>query len=333
VPAFAATPSALAAGPAYHVTDKLHLDGDVRWDYLSFDSAHKRLFITRGDHVDVFDTVAKKVIGTIPDTHGVHGVALAPDLDRGYTSNGQDNTITVFELSTLKVLATVRTGERPDAIIYDAYTRRVFTANAKGQSLTAIDAINYLEMGTVALIGKPEFTVVDGKGLLFANIEDKNLVVAVNTRKLMVTRSYDVSGACFEPAGLAIDGATDRLFVSCHNTTMTVVDAYFGGRILSGLPIGRGTDAAVYDNGAKLAFSSNGDGTLTVIGLDSAGNYAVQQTVATMPGARTMALDPVSHILYLVSAEFEPAAAETGQQAAGRPRFKPGTFTLLVIAP
>jgi YVTN family beta-propeller protein len=325
----------IAADPAYRVTEKLHLDGDVRWDYLSFDAAHKHLFVTRGDHVDVFDTVGKRVIGTIPDTHGVHGVALAPELDRGFTSNGQDNTVTVFELATLKVLATIAVGERPDAIVYDPDTRRVFSANAKGQSLTAIDAVGGSVLGTVALGGKPEFAVVDGAGLLFVNIEDKSQLLTVDTRKLRIFRSYDLSSACREPAGLAIESASKRLFVTCHNDMMAVIDTYVGGRLIAAVPIGHSSDAAIYDNEAKLAFSSNGDGTLTVVGTDAAGKYAARQTLNTMPGARTMALDPMSHAIYLVSAESDrPVSAPAAEQKeASRPRFKPGTFTLLIVSP
>jgi YVTN family beta-propeller protein len=325
----------LAAETAYRVVERLHLDGDVKWDYLSFDAVHQRLFVTRGDHVDVFDVAAKQVIGSIPDTHGVHGVALAPDLDRGYASNGQDNTVTVFDLASLTVLATVATGERPDAIVYDARTKRVFTGNAKGHSITAIDAVNYRVIGSIALTGKPEFAVVDGSGLLYINIEDKSQMVTVDTKNLNVTRYYDMSYACSNPSGLAIDTGNSRLFVTCHNDVMAVVDAFLGGRILDALPIGHSSDAAVYDIGVNLAFSSNDDGTLTVIGSKGPNHYQVMQTLATMPGARTMALDPATHKLYLVSAEIEPAitGSGAGEKESRRPRFKAGTFTLLVVSP
>jgi YVTN family beta-propeller protein len=330
---FVAALPASAAPLNYHVTDRVHLDGDVRWDYLSFDATHHRLFITRGDHVDVFDVASKQVVGTIPDTHGVHGVALAPDLDRGFTSNGQDNAVTVFELSTLKVVAKVPVGERPDAIVYDPLTKRVFTANAKGQSLTPVDAATLHPEAAIPLAGKPEFTVVDGKGLLFVNIEDKNTIAVVDTKALRLIRTYDLSSACNEPAGLAIDRQTERLWATCHNQAMVVVDAGYGGRILQGLPTGRGSDAAVFDDKAKLGFSSNGDGTLTVVGEDSPNKFSVWQTVSTMTGARTMALDPESHALYLVTGELEPAPPADPKQAPARPRFKPGSFTVLVVSP
>jgi YVTN family beta-propeller protein len=322
-----------AAAPNYHLTDRVHLDGDVRWDYLSFDATRHRLFITRGDHVDAFDVMSKKVVGTIPDTHGVHGVALAPELDRGFTSNGQDNAVTVFELSTLKVLAKVPVGERPDAIVYDPATKHVFTANARGQSLTPVDATTLHPEAAIPLAGKPEFTVVNGKGLLFVNIEDKNMVAVIDTRSQRLIRSYDLSAACDEPAGLAIDLQTQRLWTTCHNQTMVVVDAGYGGRLLNGLPIGRGSDAAIFDQQARLGFSSNGDGTLTVAGEDSPNKFSVWQTVSTMPGARTMALDPETHVIYLVTGELEPAPPADPKQPPARPRFKPGSFTLLVVSP
>jgi YVTN family beta-propeller protein len=329
---FAALP-APAAQLNYHLTDRVHLDGDVRWDYLSFDAGHHRLFITRGDHVDAFDVASRKIVGTIPGTHGVHGVALAPELDRGFTSNGQDNAVTAFQLSTLKVLATVPVGERPDAIVYDPATKRVFTANAVGQSLTVVDAATLHPDATIPLSGKPEFAVVDGKGLLFVNIEDKNVIAVFDTKSLRFIRSYDLSSDCKEPAGLAIDHQTQRLWVTCHNQVMLVVDAAYGGRLLQGLPTGRGSDAAVFDDNARLGFSSNGDGTLTVAGEDSTNKFSVWQTVNTMPGARTMALDPESHTLYLVTGEFEPAPPKEPGKAAERPRFKPGSFTVLVVSP
>jgi YVTN family beta-propeller protein len=325
---------AIAAAPAYHVAETLRLSGDVRWDYLSVDSANHHLFLTRGDHVDVFDVVGKHVAGVIPDTHGVHGVAVAPELNRGFTSNGQDNTVTVFALDTLKVLATVGTGERPDAIVYDPHSKRVFTANAKSQSLTAIDASNEQVVGSVPLPGKPETAVVDGKGRLFVVIEDKNQLLAVDTQSLAVTGRYDIAAECDEPAGLAIDVAARKLFASCHNSKMAVIDADTG-KIVAAVPIGRSTDAAAYDSGAGLAFSSNGDGTLTAIGLDSSGKYAVAQTVTTMRGARTMALDPATHMVYLVAAEYDTSTppADSASKQPTRPRLKPGTFTLIIVAP
>ncbi|WP_394781122.1 YncE family protein [Undibacterium sp.] len=323
--------ASMAAGLNYHVADTQILEGDVKWDYLTFDAGQKRLFITRGDHVDVFDIAAKKVTATIAGTNGVHGVALAPEIDRGFTSNGKDNSVTIFELSTLKVLATVAVDKKPDAIIYDAASKRVFSANGDSLNLTAIDPIKQEKIGTIELGGKPEFTVVDGKGKLFVNLEDKNQLVAVDTIKMAVLKKYDLSAVCDEPAGLSIDLSTQSLFAGCHNEKMAVVNGNTG-KVLATPAIGKGSDATAYDAARKLAFSSNGDGTLTIIGKAKKGAYAVRQTVKTMPTARTMALDPSTHTIYLVAAQTE-AADSSDKSANQRPKLKPGTFTLITVAP
>jgi YVTN family beta-propeller protein len=312
-----------AAEPAYHVTHQEVLPGDVKWDYLTYDAGSGRLFITRGDHVDVYDTALGRVVGTIPDTQGVHGVAPAPDVNRGFTSNGRSDTVTVFELSSLKVLGTLATGKKPDAIVYDTFTQRVFAANGDSGSLTVIDAANSKVLATLDIGGKLEFAAVDGKGLLYVNVEDRNALVVVDTVKLAVVAQYDLSAVCTEPAGLAIDPATERLFVGCRNQKMAVVSGTTG-EILATVPIGKGCDATVYDPELKLAFSSNGEGTLTIISADT---YTVTQTLATQPTARTMALDIASHRIYTVAADTE-APSTVGV----RPRLKPGTFTLLTVS-
>ena len=312
-----------AAGPAYHVTSKNILPGNVKWDYLTYDVGSKRLFITRGDHVDVYDTTLGRVVGSIADTPGVHGVALAPGLNRGFTSNGRSNTVTVFELSSLKVLATLPAGKKPDAIVYDPFTKRVFAANGESGTLTTIDAARSEVLATVNIGGKLEFAAVDGKGRLYVNVESKNALAVVDTVKLSVVARHDLSATCDEPAGLAIDPATERLFVGCRNQKMAVVSGETG-EILATIPIGKGCDATAYDTGLKLAFSSNGEGTLTIISADT---YAVRQTLATQPTARTMALDDASHRIYTVAADRDAASA-----AGVRPRLTPGTFTLLTVS-
>ncbi|MEJ0047562.1 MAG: hypothetical protein WDN04_16640 [Rhodospirillales bacterium] len=316
-----------AASPTYRLADSQRLEGNVRWDYLTYEPARHRLFITRGDHVDVFDAATKRVTGMIADTRGVHGVALAPELDQGYTSNGQDNTVTVFTLSTLRTTATIATGERPDAIVYDGASKRVFTANAKSEDLTAIDTGTDKAAGTTAVGGKPEFMAVDGKGKLFVNIESKNQLVVVDTHTLSVLHRFDVA-ACDEPAGLAIDRASEHLFMTCHNQKMVVVDGN-DGKVIAALPIGRGSDAATFDEGAGLASVPMAMAPLTVVGRDG-GHYAVKQNVSTMRGARTMALDPESHAIYLVSAQ---AAPSDPAKPAARPALIDGTFTLLTVLP
>lgn len=318
---------AQAADQAYGLIARQVLDGPVRWDYLSVDSAHHRVFLTRGDHVDVFDTGSKTVIGSIAGTAGVHGVAVAPERDRGYTSNGGSDSVTVFMLSSLKEVATVNVGGKPDSIVYDAKTGRVFVANAKDKSLSVVDADSNKLVNTIALPSLPETAVVDGKGRLYVALEDKNAIAVIDTEAMKMLRQYDVSAVCDEPAGLAIDPATERLFAGCHNRKMAIVDG-LTGKVLAAPAIGEGNDATAFDPVRKLAFASNGEGTLTVI--DGNAPYQVLQTIATMPRARTMALDPVSHAIFVVAAETVAQAPQSGKT---RPAVKPGTFTLLTIAP
>lgn len=315
-----------AADAAYHVTARQVIEGPVRWDYLSVNSARHQVFLTRGDHVDVFDAQSKAVVGTIAHTEGVHGVAVAADLDRGYTSNGFTNSVTVFELSSLKPVATVSVGGKPDSIVYDPASKRVFVANAKDKSLSVIDAATNRMIKTISLHGTPETAVVNGKGQLFVAIEDKNAIAVVDTGAMAVLHQYDIASDCDEPAGLAIDAASDRLFAGCHNAKMAVVDGRTG-KVLAAPAIGKGNDATAYDPVLKRAFASNGEGTMTVV--DGIAPYAVLQTVQTMQRARTMTLDPESHQIYLAAAEAEPGAVAAG----ARPTLKPGTFTLLTVAP
>jgi DNA-binding beta-propeller fold protein YncE len=324
--------SAFAEDAGYRVTDKQHLEGDIKWDYLIVDAGHRHLFISNGDRVEVFDVDKKQIVGAITNTHGVHGIALAPDLDRGFTSNGKDNNVTIFELSTLKIIGNSQTEKKPDGIVYDPSSKRVFAANGESGSLTPVDALTGKSLTAIPLGGKPEFVAVDGKGRLFVNIEDKNELVVVDTQKLAITHRYDLSASCDEPAGLSIDPDSQRLFVGCHNQKMTIVDANTG-KILDSLPIGRGNDATAYDATSRLVFSSNGDGTLNVISSLDATHYQIRQTVNTLPGARTLAIDPVSHKVYLVTAETEPAEATTQPKESHRPRFKPDTFTLITVSP
>jgi YVTN family beta-propeller protein len=324
--------AAFAAGINYRVIDTTHLPGGIKWDYLTYDAGSHRLFITHGDAVDVFDTTEKKIVGTVTDTNGVHGVALAPDIGRGFTSNGKTNTVTIFGLSSFKPIGTVPTEKKPDAIVYDAATKRVFAANGESDSISVIDAVAGKNAGTISLDGKPEFEVVDGKGRLFVNLEDKNQIAAVDTQKLKVIANYNLAPDCEEPSGLSIDTEKERLFASCHNEKMVVVNGN-DGKIMSVLPIGKGTDATSFDPGSHLAFSSNGDGTLTVIGDNEADKYKVQQVVKTLPTARTMALDPISHQIYLVAAEIDHVDQPTEQQPHPRPQLKADTFTLITVAP
>jgi len=281
----------------------------------------------RGNSVDVLDVSMQKIIGSIPDTAGVHGVALASVLGRGFISDGAANTVTIFDLTTLQTVATVPTGTEPDAIVYDPLTKRVFTANGDSNDVTAIDAVTGSVINTIKLGGKPEFAVVDGRGRIYINVEDMSQLVVIDSQNLKVVEYYNLSPNCDSPTGLAIDNEKHRLFSVCSNQAMIVVQADTG-KILDTLPIGAHSDAAVFDPKTKLAFSANGDGTLTVVGASSADRYKVLQTIPTTLTARTMALNPITHKLYLAAAEVDGIDPTTT-----RPHIKPDSFMILTVGP
>ena len=309
----------------YKVANRVTLGGEGGWDYLTYDKDAHRLFITRGTHVMVVDANALKVTGDIPDLSGIHGVALAPELDRGFISNGGDNTVTIFDLKTLKKLDSVKVGERPDAILYDPFTKRVFTFNARSKDSTAVDAASGKVVGTVALDGKPEFPATDSAGKVFVNIEDKNQIAEIDAAKLTVLNTWAVN-PCQEPSALAFDRARHRLFTGCGNKMMVVVDSS-SGKVVTTVPIGEGVDAGRFNPNTQEVFMSCGDGVLTVIHEDSADKYTVTQNVPTAKGARTMAMDYESTTAYLVTAQRDPKPPAPGQ----RPAMIPGSFELIVV--
>jgi YVTN family beta-propeller protein len=328
--AAAAFPLRGGAAPAvnYQLAHTFALPGDGGWDYLSYDPAGKRLFVSRGTRVMVIDPAAGTVLAEIPDTPGVHGIALAPDLGKGFTSNGRDNSVSVFDLKTLKVTGKVTIdAKNPDAIVYDPASKRVFTGNGGSGTVTAIDAATNTVVGNVALPGRPEFGAA-GNGMVYFNIEDKNEVVAIDARKNTLVSTWPL-GTCDGPSGLSMDVAHHRLFSGCHNKVMMVVNSD-NGAIVATLPIGQGTDATAFDPGAQLAFSSNGDGTLTVAHEDSPGAIAVVQNATTQAGARTLAVDANTHDVYLVTAQFTLGTPAPGQTRPSR-TMVPGSFTLLVM--
>jgi YVTN family beta-propeller protein len=316
-----------AADPGYKVIKKFAIGGDGGWDYLTMDSAAHRLYVTRFNRVMVIDAEDGKVVGEIPGTTGVHGVALVPESNHGYTSNGGDGSVTVFDLKTLKEVAKIKVGARPDAIIYDPASARVFTFNAGSKDATAIDVKTEKVAGTVKLEGKPEAAVADEKGMVFVNLEDKNQVLAFDSKELTVKNRWTLEG-CEEPAGMAMDRANRRLFVTCHNEKMAVLDADTG-KIVATPAIGKGTDACSFDPDTKLAFSSNGDGTLTVVEEESPDKFTVVANVKTEPGARTMALDSKTHSIYLCTAKQKPPAPGA---KPGRRAFEPNSFVVLVVS-
>ncbi len=318
-----------AAEPGYHVAKKLHLGGDGGWDYLTVDSAARRLYISRSTHVMVVDIDTDKVVGDIPDTPGVHGIALAPELKHGFISNGKADRATIFDLDTLKVLGQVKTGTNPDAILYDPALKRVFTFNGKSNDATVFDALSAKVLGTIALGGKPEFAATDGKGRVYVNIENTSEVVEIDSRKLAVMKRSSLK-PCEEPTGMAIDAKHHRIFSGCHSKVMAVLDTETG-KVIAFVPIGEGVDGNGFDPATGLAFSSNGDGTLSVVREASPGKFEVVETVTTQRGSRTMAIDPQTHTLYLPAAEFAPPPLPTPETPKPRPIMIKDSFAVLVV--
>ena len=331
-PAHASAQATPQGGPSgYRIATQHVFGGEGGWDYLALDTAGHRLFITRSDRVVVVDPSTGKVLGEIPGLKRGHGVAFAYPTGRGFVTSGSDSTVTMFDLKTLAVLGHTKAAIDDDAVLYDPASGRVFTFNGDAGSATAIDAKSGAKIGDVDLGGKPEFGVTDGVGHLFVNIEDKGEVVEIDPKRLSVVRRWSIA-PCEEPSGLAIDVKNARLFSVCRSKVMAISDAR-AGKLVTTVPIGAGVDAARYDAATHRAFASNGDGTLTVVAQDGPDTYHVVQTVETMPGARTMELDPVSHRVYTVSAKFGPAPAATKDNPRRRPPMIPGSFTLLTIQP
>ena len=321
-PPVAAAPAAFAP---YHLVKTVPLPGDGGWDYLTVDSAARRIYISHSTHVSVVDIDTGAIIGDIADTSGVHGIAVDPKSGHGFTSNGRDSTVTMFDLKTLKALKQIPVGDGPDGIVFDPSSRRVFTFNGKGQSSTAIDADTGTVAGTIALPGRPEFPVADGKGHVYDNIEDKSEIVDIDTRTLTVVHTWPTAPG-ESPSGLTMDTKTRRLFSVCDNQKLVVMDADTG-KVVSTPAIGNGPDAARFDSATNLVFSPNGqDGTMTILSEQTPDSYAVVQTLTTQKGARTMALDGKTHLILTVTATPQPAAPGENPR---RRRYVPGSFVLL----
>jgi len=307
------------AAPGYKVVKTWKLGGDGGWDYITVDGDGHRLFIARSNRVLVVDEESGKLLAEIPDTPGVHGVALVPELGRGFISAGGEDAVVIFDLKSLKVLNKMKVGSRPDAIIYDPFAKRVFTFNARSQDTTAVDAAKGEVVGTLALGGKPEYSVSDGKGTMWVNIEDTSELVQFDPQKLAVKARWKMAG-CQEPTGLSFDAKSRRLFAGCGNKTMAIMDADSGKEIAT-LPIGDGCDGTAFDPEYKLAFASAHDGTLTVIRQDSPDKFTVAETVQTQSGARTLGLDPETHQVFTVTAKTLPER-----------KVEPDTFVVIVVA-
>ncbi len=286
---------------SYHITKKIPIPGQGGWDYLTVDEGARRLYVSHGTRVEVLDVDSGAIVGKVEKTPGVHGIAIAPELGRGFVSNGQSSTVTIFDLKTLKTIAEVRVGKKPDAIIYDPATSRVFAFNGDGNSATAIQGADGKVAGTVDLGGGPEFAVADGSGYVYNNIEDASLVLKINARSLKVEQRW-ATAPCEAPSSIAMDRPNRRLFIGCRSKVMAVMNADTG-QVITTLPIGDHVDATAFDPESRLIFNSNGEGTITLIHEDSPDKYSIVETVKTVPKAKTMALDLKTHQLFLSTAE------------------------------
>jgi len=295
--------AAAQAADSYHITQKIPVAGQGGWDYLAVDEGGRRLYVSHGTQVEVLDVDSGTIVGKIEKTPGVHGIAIAPELGRGFVSNGQSSTVTIFDLKTLKTIAEVPVGKKPDAIIYDPATSRVFAFNGDSNSATAIQAADGKVVGTVDLGGGPEFAVADGSGYVYDNVEDASLVLKINSRTLKVEQRWPTA-PCASPSSIAMDQSNRRLFIGCRSKVMAVMNADTG-QVIATLPIGDHVDATAFDPTSRLVFNSNGEGTLTVIRHDSPDKYTVVENVKTVPKAKTMALDPKTHRLFLSTAEAD----------------------------
>ena len=315
----------------YKVSGRIPLGGEGGWDYLFADSANGQLYVSHGTQVEVVDLASEKPVAKITGMKRIHGIAVANELNRGYISDGGDDVVLIFDLKSNAVLQKVPAGKNPDGILYDPYSRRVFAFNGRSNDVTAIDAASGKVAGTIALDGKPEFPVSDGKGNVYANIEDKSEIVQLDPQTLKVKRTWPLS-PCEEPSGLAIDLEARRLFSVCSNNKMAVVNAD-SGQVIATVAIGDGPDAAAYDPGSKLVFSSNGSGTLTVVGQSSPDKYSVLENVPTERSARTMTLDTRTHKIYLSAAQLGATPEATADNPHPRPNIVPDSFHILVVSP
>lgn len=315
----------------YKIEQRIPIDSNGSWDYTSVDEHLNRLYVSHGTMVQVVDLGTSKVMATIPNTWGVHGIALADEFNKGFISDGKDSSVTIFDLNTNATITKIQvTGQKPDAIVYDDVTKRVFTMNGKTNNATAINAKTNTVVGTIPLDGKPEFCVADGKGMLFVNLEDKNAIEEIDAKTMKVIKQWSIAPGD-GPSGLAIDKKNRRLFSVCDKL-MVISDADKGS-VVTTLIIGDGPDAAAFDPGLKRVYSSNSDGTMTVVSEESADSYKVLENVATQPRARTMALNTKTHHLYLPTADFMPLHPIKAGEEKPKPKPKPGTFEVLDIAP
>ena len=318
--------TAIMAQSNYKIVNKIHVEGEGGWDYLNVDEVNGTLFVSHGAVAQAINMKTGKLLGTIPDTKGIHGIAIANDLNKGFTSNGGDSSVTVFNLKTFEVITKIKINARnPDAILYDPFSKKVFTFNGGSSNSTVIDAKENKVLATIPLDGKPEFSATDDKGKVFVNIEDKSVINVINSSTLKVEQHWSIAPG-EEPSGLALDNQNHRLFSVCGNKLMVVTDAETG-KVITTLPIGDHCDGVAFDTDKKRAYSSNGEGSITVVQEVSNTSFKVLETFKTQPGARTIAIDKTTHHLYLSTAEFESAPSENNR----RPAIKPNSFKILDV--
>ena len=321
---------ALGFSQNHYISRKINVAGNDGWDYLAVDNVNQHLFISHGNVVNVVDLKTDKTIATIPDTKGVHGIAIANDLNKAFITDGKDNSVTIINLTTFVLIEKVAIeGQKPDAVLYDQFSNKVFTYNAKTNDATVIDATTNKVIKNIPLGGKPEFSATNGKGLVYVNIEDKNQIKVIDTSDLVVINTWSIAPG-EEPSGLALDVETNRLFAVCGNNLMIIVDAS-NGKVVSTLPIGDGCDGVAFDADKKLAFSSNGIGNITVVNEENANAFKVVETITTQKGARTIALNKTTHELYLPTAEFGEKPKPTAENPKPRASLKPNSFQVLVV--
>lgn len=312
------------------LSKEIKVAGDLGWDYLSLDESTQRLFVSHGNVVNVIDLKNDKTIATIPDTKGVHGISIANDLNKAFITDGADNAVTIVNLTTFELIEKVAIqGIKPDAVLYDKFSKKVFVYNAKSSDATVLDAVSNKVVKTIQLDGKPEFSATNAKGLVYVNIEDKNQIKVIDANKLEVVNTFDISPGD-EPSGLAFDAENDRLFSVCGNSMLIVTNA-ITGKVVTTVPIGDGSDGVFFDAKRKLIFSSNGEGTLTVIKQKDKDSYAVLETVATVKGARTITMSKTTGTLYMPTAEFGKAPEATTENPHPRAPIVPNSFKVLVV--
>ena len=319
-----------AFAQTHYISKKISTTGNEGWDYLSVDEINQHLFVSHGNSVNVIDLKTDKTIAVIPNTNGVHGIAIANDLNKAFITDGKDNEVTIINLTTFELIEKVAIqGQKPDAVMYDSFSHKVFTFNAKSKDATVLNAETNKVLKTIALGGKPEFPASNTKGLIYVNLEDTNEIKTIDATSLEVVNSWSIAPG-EEPSGLVLDLETNRLFSVCGNKLMIVVDAATG-KILDKLPIGGGCDGVALDTEKKLIYSSNGEGTITVVKEQNANSFSVIETIPTQKGARTIAIDKSTHKLYLSAADYGAKPEPTAENPKPRASIIPNSFVVLVI--